>query len=406
MGELPRRQLPVATVGTDQLRPRFTRNIKDGKIVDPSFYGAATMAQHENHVHAAAQEPLGAPSQTPGNGAGADGPDTRTNKEKYVDEIIGEGKKRGMSVKQIKAAIMTMLAESGGQMYANASDPESMNYAHDAVGSDHDSSGLFQQRNNGAWGTIADRMDATKSSGMFYEELAKQNESSMSEAQLAQSVQRSAFSDGSNYAAKESEAESLIAESNSRGNGSSAASSTTDSGSTHQVFVTNWPSGMGGSSSSSSALSSAATAASAAYAPAPAVMTAAMMPGPSTAFDPNNTGYDDTFYKDTVARGGKEGADAWLARQDFMPQIRGLGIDMLKEVGGEFAAPLGMSDRWNSRVDDSAAMYARQDADQQFTAQQSGNTINATFSGYNGTPQQFMNEMDRLMRTGMSALKP
>lgn len=387
--------------------PRFTRNIKDGKIVDPSFYGAATMAQHENHVHAAAQEPLGPPTQMPGDEAGMDaGPDTRTNKEKYVDEIISEGKRRGMSEKQIKAAIMAMLAESGGQMYANASDPESLNYAHDAVGSDHDSSGLFQQRNNGAWGTAADRMDPAKSAGMFYEELAKQDESSMSEAQLAQAVQRSAFSDGSNYAAKQSEAETLIAESNARGNGAAASSAdaSADAGTAQQVFVTNWPSSMGGGSS---ALTSAATAAAASSGPSttsPVVVSAAT----SAAFDPNNTGYDASFYNDTVPRGDKAGADAWLARQDFTPQIRGWGIDMLKEVGGEFAEPWGLAGQWGKRVDESAAMYARQDADRQFTAQQTGggNTVNVTFNGYNGTPQQFMNEMDRLMRTGMSALTP
>ncbi|MDP1051665.1 hypothetical protein, partial [Klebsiella quasipneumoniae] len=78
---------------------------------DPSFYGAATMQQHENHVHAASKEPLGAPT-----GAGKDAapaaPDTRTEREKIADTIISEGKKRGMSDKQIKAAVMASLEET------------------------------------------------------------------------------------------------------------------------------------------------------------------------------------------------------------------------------------------------------------------------------------------------------
>lgn len=96
----------------------------------------------------------------------------------------------------------------------------------------------------------------------------------------------------------------------------------------------------------SDAVTNAATAASVssgATAPAPEVNVAAAASGPSTAFDPNNTGYDDTYYNDTVARGGVEGANAWLARQDFGPQIRTWGINALKEIGGEFASPLG----WN-----------------------------------------------------------
>ncbi|MDZ7917580.1 MAG: hypothetical protein U5O16_38135 [Rhodococcus sp. (in: high G+C Gram-positive bacteria)] len=380
--------------------PRFTRNIKDGKIVDPSFYGAATMAQHENHVHAAAQAPLGPPTQVAGDEAGMDAaPDTRTNKEKYVDEIISEGKRRGMSEKQIKAAIMTMLAESNGQMYANASDPESLNYAHDAVGSDHDSSGLFQQRNNGAWGTIADRMDPARSAGMFYEELAKIDESGKSEAQLAQAVQRSAFSDGSNYAAKESEAESLIAESNARGNGAAASTvdASADAGSAQQVFVTNWPSGMGGSSAALTSAASAAAASSGPSAPSPVVVSAVA----STAFDPNNTGYDQSYYDDQVPRGGLEGANAWWARQDFTPQLRELGIGMLKEVGGQFVEPLGLGNRWGEAVDQGAANAMRA------ANNSGGNTyITNEFHGYNGTPQQFIAEVERAARQGMVGLTP
>lgn len=154
----------------------------------------------------------------------------------------------------------------------------------------------------------------------------------------------------------------------------------------------------------SDAVTNAATAASVssgATAPAPEVNIAAAASGPSTAFDPNNTGYDDTYYNDTVARGGKEGADAWLARQDFGPQIRTWGINALKEIGGEFASPLGLERRWGEAVDQGA-----KDAMRASTG--GGNTYNITqeFHGYNGTPQQFAAEMERAARQGLATLTP
>ena len=219
--------------------PRFTRNIKDGKIVDPSFYGAATMQQHENHVHAASKEPLGAPS-----GAGKDAapaaPDTRTEREKIADQVIAEGKRRGISDKGIKAAVMTALAETDLQ-----------NLDH---GMDGDNAGIMQQRDNGGWGTLEDRKDPTRAAGMFYDKLDDFDYNSMTEAQAAQKVQQSGTADGSNYAVKAAEADEIIAASNARGNGQMTVG-TTDSGAAlatdgQRVFVTNWP---GTSSSSYSA---------------------------------------------------------------------------------------------------------------------------------------------------------
>jgi len=228
--------------------PRFTRNIKDGKIVDPSFYGAATMQQHENHVHAASKEPLGAPS-----GAGKDAapaaPDTRTEREKIADQVIAEGKRRGISDKGIKAAVMTALAETDLQ-----------NLDH---GMDGDNAGIMQQRDNGGWGTLEDRKDPTRAAGMFYDKLDDFDYNSMSEAEAAQKVQQSGTADGSNYAVKAAEADEIIAASNARGNGSQMTVGTTDSGAAlatdgQRVFVTNWP---GSSSSSYSAPESAPSSA-------------------------------------------------------------------------------------------------------------------------------------------------
>lgn len=98
--------------------------------------------------------------------------------------------------------LMTALVESGDpmKMYANNAVPESLKYRHDAVGSDHDSVGLFQQRDNGAWGTVAQRMDPYESAKLFYRELSKFDWQSMEPGDAAQKVQRSAFPD--RYAAK------------------------------------------------------------------------------------------------------------------------------------------------------------------------------------------------------------
>lgn len=98
--------------------------------------------------------------------------------------------------------LMTALVESGDpmKMYANNRVPESLKYRHDAVGSDHDSVGLFQQRDNGAWGTVAQRMDPYESAKLFYRELSKFDWQSMEPGDAAQKVQRSAFPD--RYAAK------------------------------------------------------------------------------------------------------------------------------------------------------------------------------------------------------------
>ncbi|WP_158170866.1 transglycosylase SLT domain-containing protein [Rhodococcus sp. JT-3] len=155
----------------------------------------------------------------------------------------------------------------------------------------------------------------------------------------------------------------------------------------------------------SDAVTNAATAASVSSgvtAPAPEVSIAASASGPSTAFDPNNTGYDDTYYNDTVARGGVEGANAWLARQDFGPQIRTWGINALKEIGGEFASPLGLERRWGEAVDQGAANAMRA------ANSGGGDTYNITqeFHGYNGTPQQFAAEMERAARQGLATLTP
>lgn len=116
----------------------------------------------------------------------------QTSREKTIAAVVAEGRRRGLSDEDIQSAVATVLVESDGKIYANESVPESMSLPHDAVGSDHDSVGPFQQRNS--WGSAADRMDPTKSAALYYDSLAGvQGKDGMTIGQRAQAVQRSAF---------------------------------------------------------------------------------------------------------------------------------------------------------------------------------------------------------------------
>ena len=131
-----------------------------------------------------------------------------TTGNKYADAIIQEGRRRGITDRGIQIALATAMVESGMKMYANPADPQSMQMPHDAVGYDHDSVGLFQQRANGAWGSTADRMDPARSAGMFYEQLAKQDYNTGDAGAHAQRVQRSAFPD--RYGQKMGDAQRML----------------------------------------------------------------------------------------------------------------------------------------------------------------------------------------------------
>ena len=110
--------------------------------------------------------------------------------------IIAEGERRGVTEKGICIAISTGLVETNLVMYANHADPESLNYPHDAIGSDANSVGVFQQRHPW-WGTCYDRMHVEPSAEMFFAELIKQdyNSDAHSPGWYAQQVQQSAYPD-------------------------------------------------------------------------------------------------------------------------------------------------------------------------------------------------------------------
>ncbi|WP_225976713.1 MULTISPECIES: phage tail tape measure protein [Corynebacterium] len=128
----------------------------------------------------------------------------------FVREIARAARELGLGAEGARIGVATALVESGEplRMLANNAVPESLKYRHDGLGGDHDSVGLFQQRDNGAWGTVADRMDAFKSASMFFRELAKLDWRGMDPGAAAQKVQRSAFP--GRYAGKIDKAEQLV----------------------------------------------------------------------------------------------------------------------------------------------------------------------------------------------------
>lgn len=163
-------------------------------------------------------------------------------KGEYIRSIIGTGKAMNIPEKGIVIAITTSIVESGIRNYANdgiydtsrnpadatlgaqapailAFAKKSMNFPHDAVGSDATSVGLFQQQ---AWwgtmggsnwendpdGTIKRLMDPVFQSQKFYDALLKINGwEQLPHGVAAQKVQVSAFPDA--YATRVSEAQTL-----------------------------------------------------------------------------------------------------------------------------------------------------------------------------------------------------
>lgn len=125
---------------------------------------------------------------------GTSAPPVTSKQDRYALAIIEEGRRRGITARGIQIALATALVESNLKMYANASVPESLKLPYDAIGSDHDSVGLFQQRCP-MWGPADILMDPAKSAGLFYDRLVRSdyNNPTNSPGWYAQNVQRSAF---------------------------------------------------------------------------------------------------------------------------------------------------------------------------------------------------------------------
>lgn len=128
----------------------------------------------------------------------------------FAGEIARKAKDMRLDKLAARIGIATALVESGNplKMWANRAVPESLKFRHDAVGSDYDSVGLFQQRDNGAWGTVKQRMTPYDSAGMFFDKLKGFDYHAMDPGAAAQKVQVSAFP--SRYAQQMGAAEDLL----------------------------------------------------------------------------------------------------------------------------------------------------------------------------------------------------
>jgi hypothetical protein len=129
---------------------------------------------------------------------------------RHAQAIIAAVKARGLPERAAHIAIEVALTESGLRVYANHNVPESLNLPHERVGQDHLSVGIFQQQTP-MWGTCADCMGVATSTAKFLNALGRVKWQNMTNWMAAQSVQRSAFSDGSNYRAQDHRAGRIVA---------------------------------------------------------------------------------------------------------------------------------------------------------------------------------------------------
>ena len=108
--------------------------------------------------------------------------------------IWATGADRDLPEEAMVIALATAIQESTLQVLANPEVAESLDLPHDDLGHDHDSVGLFQQRQT--WGDTEDLMDPEASSDLFYDALEGINEwERITVAEAAQAVQVSAHPD-------------------------------------------------------------------------------------------------------------------------------------------------------------------------------------------------------------------
>jgi murein DD-endopeptidase MepM/ murein hydrolase activator NlpD len=140
----------------------------------------------------------------------------------HAQTVVTVAAARGLDPYAATVALATAYQESGIRMLANdGSSPEltadqaavtatSLQYAHDGLGSDHDSVNTFQQRWIAGWGTVAQLMDPVYAAEAFYTRLVDvPNWETIPLTQAAQAVQISAA--GSAYARWEPLARQLTA---------------------------------------------------------------------------------------------------------------------------------------------------------------------------------------------------
>ncbi|KAJ3495736.1 hypothetical protein NLG97_g3183 [Lecanicillium saksenae] len=124
-----------------------------------------------------------------------DYPGLDNTQSRYALAIIERAKAEDVGSLGCVTAIATALTESDLYMCANYAVPASIGMAHDNVGADQDSVGLFQQRAV-FYTDISCTMDPGCSAGLFFNDMkAVGNWRGMGAAALAQAIQRSEIPD-------------------------------------------------------------------------------------------------------------------------------------------------------------------------------------------------------------------
>ena len=177
---------------TPQPTPAASGTISASPTAAPSPSPSATASPTPSA--AATPQPVGGLTQTQMN---------------YAAVIVRVGKQLLLPTRAYVVAIATALQESRLLNLANWAVAESLNLAHDGVGGDHDSVGLFQQRPSSGWGTVAELMDPATAARKFYLALTQvAGWQELSVAAAAQAVQVSAFPDA--YAQQETLATAVV----------------------------------------------------------------------------------------------------------------------------------------------------------------------------------------------------
>lgn len=180
-----------------------------GTAIDPAPWVDAALAP-------GAAPPPAAPDPSSGSGGGGGGsPGSGTgglndNQLAIAKQTVAIGEAMGVPEQGIVIALVTVSRESTFQMYASSNVPDSLNYPHDAVGSDHLSVNQFQQQVT-LWGDTATLMNPVTANRLFYEHLlAVPGWESMPITVAAQTVQQSGLPDA--YAEHEPLARTLYAQ--------------------------------------------------------------------------------------------------------------------------------------------------------------------------------------------------
>ncbi|KAK9236662.1 hypothetical protein V1525DRAFT_389217 [Lipomyces kononenkoae] len=133
-----------------------------------------------------------------GSGGGGNGgtlPGLDATQSSHARAIIAEARRENLGHQACLAAIATAITESSILVYANGNVPGSLNYPYDAVGSDYDSVGIFQQRVT-YYPNIAADMDPAQSAQQFFAVMVTiSGWQTMNIGDLCQAVQNSAYPD-------------------------------------------------------------------------------------------------------------------------------------------------------------------------------------------------------------------